>query len=455
MVLPPESSHPQSQGSPMAKPSIRHKTSSWITDTFLFFGGALVAFLLVWTLWSSITPSSIPRPSFERTVVKPKTAGRANLPSSLNCAGDGDIHSSAKLSQNSSEKTFYDDPQLSYSIGNPVKNWDYNRREWLKNNPSFVAGAENRILMVTGSQPSACTNPIGDHLLLRFFKNKVDYCRIQGYDIFYNNALLHPKMGSYWAKLPVVRAAMMAHPEAEWIWWVDSDAAITDMEFKLPLEKYKNHNLIVHGWAHLIQETHSWTGLNAGVLLIRNCQWVLDFMEVWAQMGPQSPDYEKWGKIQRSIFPDKTFPESDDQTGLAYLLYKEKEKWADKIYLENGYYFEGYWVEIVGKLDNITERYREIERGDERLRRRHAEKVSDQYGAFRENENWRRPFITHFTGCQPCSGNHNEMYSGESCWDGMQKVLNFADNQVMRTYGFMHPHLLDSSVSVVSFDYPA
>ena len=45
-------------------------------------------------------------------------------------------------------------------------------------------------------------------------------------------------MFGFWAKYPVVKAAMLAHPEVEWIWWVDSDAVFTDMEFKLPLERY-------------------------------------------------------------------------------------------------------------------------------------------------------------------------------------------------------------------------
>lgn len=75
-------------------------------------------------------------------------------------------------------------------------------------------------------------------MLLRLFKNKVDYCRLHGIEIFYNNVLLHPKMFGFWAKYPVVKAAMLAHPEVEWIWWVDSDAVFTDMEFKLPLERY-------------------------------------------------------------------------------------------------------------------------------------------------------------------------------------------------------------------------
>ncbi|GJT49399.1 galactosyl transferase [Tanacetum coccineum] len=78
------------------------------------------------------------------------------------------------------------------------------------------------------------------------------------------------------------------------------------------------------------------------------------------------------------------------------------------------------------------------------LRRRHAEKVSETYGVLREpslkdagNEfgSWRRPFVTHFAGCQPCNGKHNPVFTGEGCRNGMNKALNFADNQVLRNYG--------------------
>ncbi|KAF8410244.1 hypothetical protein HHK36_002769 [Tetracentron sinense] len=444
----------------MAKTPLRNKASSLLTDGFLFVGGAMVALLLVWALFSFVNPNPVPNPNFSSLATDPKTTV-SELFSAQDCAEDTQ---GVNLSHDPPAPTFYDDPNLSYSIEKPIKNWDEKRREWLKHHPSFAAGVGDRILLVSGSQPKPCRNPIGDHLLLRFFKNKVDYCRIHGYDIFYNNALFHPKMATFWAKIPLVRAAMIAHPEAEWIWWVDSDAAFTDMEFKLPLERYRDHNLVVHGWPHLIYEKKSWVSLNAGVFLIRNCQWSIDFMEVWASMGPQTPHYDAWGKTLKSTFKDKIFPESDDQSALVYLLLKEKEKWADKIYVEGEYYFEGYWLEIVGTLNNLTDKYVEIERGVRRLRRRHAEKVSEYYGELREpylkeaghgRGSWRRPFITHFTGCQPCSGDHNQMYSGDTCWNGMQRALNFADNQVLRSFGLVHPDLLDSSsVSPLPFDFP-
>ncbi|XAR51378.1 Xyloglucan 6-xylosyltransferase [Bertholletia excelsa] len=444
----------QSSQQPMAKQAARGKAVSFLSDGLLFSGGILLALLTVWAFWSFTSPN--PSPDF---AVPRKQHQKA---AAQGCAG---VAQGFNLRHDPPDPTFYDDPELSYTMGHPMTNWDERRREWLKHHPSFAAGAGERILLVTGSQPTPCKNPIGDHLLLRLFKNKVDYCRIHGYDIFYNTVLLHPKMFTYWAKIPAVRAAMVAHPEAEWIWWVDSDAAITDMDFKLPLDRYRNHNLVVHGWNRLIYEEKSWVSINAGVFLIRNCQWSMDFMEVWASMGPQTANYENWGQILRSTLSNKLFPESDDQSGLVYLLLKEREKWGNKIYIEEQFYFEGYWLEIVGTLANITDKYIGIEKGVRRLRRRHAEKVCEGYAELREPwlkdagyGRWssRRPFITHFTGCQPCSGNHNQNYSGETCWNGMQRALNFADNQVLRNYGFVHPDLLDSStVEPLPFDFPA
>ncbi|KAK4260196.1 hypothetical protein QN277_003342 [Acacia crassicarpa] len=264
----------------------------------------------------------------------------------------------------SPEGTFYDDPDLSYSVEKPMKNWDEKRRKWLKLHPSVAAGAQNRILMLTGTQSSPCRNRIGDHLLLRTFKNKVDYCRIHGYDILYNNAHLHPKMDSYWAKLPIIQASMMAHPEVEWIWWVEADAVFTDMEFTLPMEKYKNHNLVVHGWPNMVygdKENKSWTGLNTGLFLIRNCQWSMNLINEWARMGPISEEYETWGEILKSTFKDKAFPLPDDQSSLIYMLFKEKERWGEKTYLESEYDLEAYWVGAVEGYEEVGKEYKGME----------------------------------------------------------------------------------------------
>lgn len=362
--------------------------------------------------------------------------------------------------------TFYDDRDLSYTLDRSISDWDAKRRQWLRLHPWFPA-TQDRVLMVTGSKPGRCYNPTGDHLLLRFYKNKADYCRIHGFDLFYNMALLHPSMPGCWAKLPLVRAAMVAHPEAEWIWWIDEDAAFTDIEFRPPFDRYRSHNLVIPGYPYMVYEQRNWIGLNAGVFLIRNSQWGLDFLDSWARLGPQTPNYKKWSKLLHSEISGKDSSDSDDQSALVHLLVKDSKRWGNKVYLENSYDLHGYWVTIIGRLDNITERYKMLEKKEEELRRRHAEKDTVGFGETRmryldhevgmgpEERKKRRAFVTHFTGCQPCSGGHDPAYTWESCYEGMHRALNFADDQVIRTYGFGRPDINISKVEPVPFDYPA
>ncbi|XP_074308873.1 putative glycosyltransferase 7 [Silene latifolia] len=416
------------------------KLSSVFQDGVMFLSGMLVTLILVWFNPFIMNPGSNQSTPVAFSTSTDTSPSQKTVTPKLNLT------------------TFYDDPAFGYTMDKKIKNWDEKRKHWLATHPAF-SGSKERIMMVTGTQPTPCKKPDGDHLLLRLFKNKVDYCRIHGHDIFYNNVLLHQGMHGFWAKYPLVKAAMLAHPEAEWIWWVDSDAIFTDMDFDLPVEKYKAYNLVAYGWPDLIFEKKSAMGVNAGVFLIRNCQWSIDMLERWASFGPQTKDYAKWGKVQQSMFYDKTDSNSDDQTALTYMLLVEKERWGGKIHIEGDYYFQGYWLDIVDKYDNVTRRYNELESQVAELRMKYAEKAGEKYralwqkyldeantGGFTGSQSWRRPFMTHFTGCEPCSGDHNLMYTAEACDKGMVRALNFADNQVLRNFGYTRRDISNTPV---------
>lgn len=90
---------------------------------------------------------------------------------------------------------------------------------------------------------------------------------------------------------------MKEHPEIDWFWWMDSDAIFTDMTFELPLHKYENYNMVMHGWDDAVYEKRSWLGLNAGVFLIRNCQWSMDLLHAWAPMSPKGKIRDDVGKF--------------------------------------------------------------------------------------------------------------------------------------------------------------
>ncbi|CAN6372314.1 unnamed protein product [Urochloa humidicola] len=385
---------------------------------------------------------------------------------------------------NDGPRTFYDDPDLSYAaVGAAaaarLTGWDAKRASWLRSR-GLLAGAvaghprRERVVMVSGSQPEPCRAPGGDHLMLRFLKNKVDYCRLHGIKLLYNNALLEPSMVAYWAKISIVRATMLAHPDAEWVWWVDADAVFTDMDFSLPLAKYAAYNLVLYGWPKEVYENKRWLGLNAGVFLIRNCQWSLDFLDEWARMGPAYPEHAAWGKKVKATLTDRESDVACDQSALTYMLVTGRERWGNKTYIGFDYYFQGYFAPIVGKLPGVAARYERVERraaaAGEGIRRRHAEREHLRYAAARNaavreagvpgpdgggQSGWRRPFVTHFTGCNPCGGRRNPMYSRDLCEGGMRRALAFADDQVLRAYGFRHAGLRNETVVPLPFDYPA
>jgi len=313
-------------------------------------------------------------------------------------------------------------PNVTYTLGPRISDWDQQRIIWLKENPQFPSyvNGKPRILLVTGSQPTPCDSSVGDHYLLKGIKNKIDYCRLHGIEIVYNMAHLDKEMAGYWAKLPLLRRLMLSHPEVEWIWWMDSDAMFTDMVFELPLDKYKDYNFVLHGWENLVYGKQSWIGLNTGSFLLRNCQWSLDILDAWAPMGPKGKIREEAGKVLTAHLEGRPAFEADDQSALIYLLISQKKLWGDRVFLESSYFLHGYWVSVVDKYEDMIRTYHPGF-GDER---------------------W--PFVTHFVGCKPC-GSYGD-YPVERCMKSMERAFNFADNQILQIYGFKHRSLNTAKV---------
>ncbi|WCJ23499.1 Xyloglucan 6-xylosyltransferase 1 [Euphorbia peplus] len=310
------------------------------------------------------------------------------------------------------------DPNKEYTLGPKISDWDEQRAEWLKRNPNFpnfVAPGKPRVLLVTGSSPKPCENPVGDHYLLKSIKNKIDYCRVHGIEIFYNMALLDAEMAGFWAKLPLIRKLLLSHPEIEFLWWMDSDAMFTDMAFEVPWERYKDSNFVMHGWNEMVYNDKNWIGLNTGSFLLRNSQWALDLLDTWAPMGPKGKIREEAGKLLTRELKDRPVFEADDQSAMVYILATQRDKWGEKVYLENGYYLHGYWGILVDRYEEMIENY---------------------HPGFGDH---RWPLVTHFVGCKPC-GKFGD-YSVKRCLNQMDRAFNFGDNQILQMYGFTHKAL--------------
>nr|GLL44244.1 xyloglucan 6-xylosyltransferase 2-like [Ipomoea trifida]GMD61860.1 xyloglucan 6-xylosyltransferase 2 [Ipomoea batatas]GMD74234.1 xyloglucan 6-xylosyltransferase 2 [Ipomoea batatas]GMD75970.1 xyloglucan 6-xylosyltransferase 2 [Ipomoea batatas]GMD77786.1 xyloglucan 6-xylosyltransferase 2 [Ipomoea batatas] len=322
------------------------------------------------------------------------------------------------VDQDDGEPEFKRDPNEPYSLGPKITDWDAQRAEWLKNNPdfpNFFGPNKPRVLLVTGSSPKPCENPIGDHYLLKSIKNKIDYCRVHGIEIFYNMALLDPEMSGFWAKLPLLRKLLLSHPEVEFLWWMDSDAMFTDMAFEVPWERYKDSNLVLHGWGHEVYEKKNWIGLNTGSFLLRNTQWSLDLLDALAPMGPKGKVRDDAGALLTSELKGRPVFEADDQSAMVYLLATQQEKWADKVHLENLYFLHGYWGILVDRYEEMIDNF---------------------HPGFGDH---RWPLVTHFVGCKPCSKIGD--YKVGRCVKQMDRAFNFGDNQILQMYGFTHTTL--------------
>ncbi len=133
------------------------------------------------------------------------------------------------------------DPNVPYTLGPEIKDWNDQRALWMSKNLQMAKTSNDKdlILLVSGSKPKPCDNPVGDHYLVKAMKNKIDYSRFHDIEFFSNMAYLDQEMSGFWSKLPLIRKLMLAHPEVGWIWWMDSDAMFTDMVSSFVLRSTK------------------------------------------------------------------------------------------------------------------------------------------------------------------------------------------------------------------------
>ncbi|CAN6335515.1 unnamed protein product [Urochloa humidicola] len=336
-----------------------------------------------------------------------------------------------------------------YSLAPRVTRWNARRRRWLHLNPGFPsrdARGRPRVLLATASPPGPCdTGPAADHFLLKATKNKIDYCRLHGVELAAHDSMVDAGGGDLtgggggWGKLALLRRLMLAHPEVEWLWWVEHDALLTDMGFELPLARYEGAHLVVHGNHYLLFNLRSWAAVSTGSFLLRNCQWSLDLLDAWAVMAPRGRARRDAGRLLTATLHGRPAGlEADDQSALVHLLITEKERWMEKVYLGNEYYLHGHWAGIVDKYEEAMEKHH------------------PGYG----DDRW--AFVTQFVGCKPCRGggrpimavgggkSGEEYYPVDRCARGMERAFNFADNQVLTMLGFRHESLASAEVRRVA-----
>ncbi|CAI5509194.1 unnamed protein product [Closterium sp. Naga37s-1] len=331
-------------------------------------------------------------------------------------------------------------PPLRYN--RPAADWDEQRNAYIAAHPGCNATRDGKpkVMLVSGSNSKRCGEGpnSGDFLLLKFLKNKQDYARVNDMPFYYGMGAIDPRLKTFWVKLPMLRMLMLQHPDVEWFLWVDSDAMITDMAFRYPIEKQANKVLVMSGLDADVYGKKDWVALNTGSFLIRNSQEGLDLLDDWGQYGRSEKVTVKWGEIASRVLQKRKNWPADDQTALVLMLTGEGEseedrakglkpladRWAPRTHLDPTYTLHGFWGIFVDKLEAIAAKYH------------------NGMG------NWEWPFTVHFTGCKLCDRKFSD-YDPDTCDRGIHRSYAFADNQVLKRYGLQHANLNDSAITKI------
>jgi len=110
----------------------------------------------------------------------------------------------------------------------------------------------------------------------------------KGYELHQMAETRDPKIRpGAWQKLALLRGALKEIPpsRAEWLLWMDMDVIINDPATTFPLGWYEKHDLVMWGDAAKVR-LGDVSGMNSGVLLLRNGPWAVKLLdEVAAYAG--------------------------------------------------------------------------------------------------------------------------------------------------------------------------
>ena len=233
-----------------------------------------------------------------------------------------------------------------------------------------------KVMIVFSIDPYRCKTSEGDIIFEQSYLNKLQYAQLMNYDVIYNRKFIKKELnitGQY-TKIALLRELMLNESNSEsstrheWFFWIDSDALVNIMSFKIPFRRYKNAHLVAWGNEESIfKKPDNIKGINSGVFLIRNSKWSLDFLDELMKFA-QNGGERRIDEMKKVI---KVYnPYIRDQSAFVYVI-NRNPKYMKKIFFEHNFYLNGHFFH-----------YFEI-----------------------PNYN---PFIAHFAGCNFCYKSSNK-----------------------------------------------
>lgn len=183
-----------------------------------------------------------------------------------------------------------------------------------------VQPAPKKIVLLTASDGKGNTEIGG--VLEAARENRKEYCAYHGYNEYFVNLTQYQRHGWHpvWSKMGAIRDAFETYPEAEWVWWLDTDAIIMNAELDLgrhilskrALEQHltykrplRNPEADFYNGAYMEKGevdfdqidmviSQDFFGLNAGSFFIRRSSFSEYLLEAW-----EDPLYEKQDFVRR------------------------------------------------------------------------------------------------------------------------------------------------------------
>ncbi|GBG90135.1 hypothetical protein CBR_g50229 [Chara braunii] len=285
--------------------------------------------------------------------------------------------------------------------------------------PQFVTVKSDverpRVLIISAIQ-NECTTAMGDDVVLRGLKNKVDYARLHGMDVEHCSVdvPMEPSEDRQWHKLAAIQEKMRSFPAYDWYVWLDYDSVITDMTFDIPWKTYSSHSLVIWG-----QSTALYTGEKLRSNMISTSTMYVRNNEISRRLLDRVMELCKSGSEGVSeMFIDKPRkPTLNDQSALVYVLSTEQQLWRQHVYLENNYDISHWWGDVSDRLE---------------------EYYSDWRG-----EGQFPPFILNFSGCEFCI---DEPQRSPRCVKDFHRGVRFAENQILGAFNMTHTDLDSAEV---------
>ncbi|KAK9239179.1 galactosyl transferase GMA12/MNN10 family-domain-containing protein [Lipomyces kononenkoae] len=197
------------------------------------------------------------------------------------------------------------------------------RRAWLAEiqgkAPDTLEPKGSKIVVLTASDGKGHNGAISN-LLQMVNENREDYCAFHGYEYqFLNISNFHSgDRPAVWSKIPAIQETFRLHPDAEWVWWLDTDAIIMtpsldlaghvlnpeamkkrisyDAPFILPSGKDAgfrvSRDMDLSKVDIVVSQDHQ--GVNAGSILFRRSEWTFAFLDMWIDPMYVNSGFERY-----------------------------------------------------------------------------------------------------------------------------------------------------------------